>query len=58
MLRIKVEATSANLCVGFDTLGMALNVYNEFTFEESDDFKFKGFLEKYSNIKNNLVYDS
>ena len=58
MLRIKVEGTSANLCVGFDTLGMALNVYNEFTFEESSDFGFKGFLEKYANINNNLVYDS
>jgi len=58
MLRIKVEATSANLCVGFDTLGMALDVYNEFTFEKSEKFEFKGFLDKYSNIDNNLVYDS
>ena len=58
MLRIKVEATSANLCVGFDTLGIALDIYNEFTFEKSDEFGFTGFLSEYSNIHNNLVYDS
>ncbi len=58
MLRIKVEATSANLCVGFDTLGIALDIYNEFTFEKSDEFGFKGFLNEYSNVHNNLVYDS
>lgn len=58
MLRIRVEATSANVCVGFDVLGIALNLYNEFTFEKSDEFKFKGFLPEFSNIKNNMVYDS
>lgn len=58
MLRIRVEATSANVCVGFDVLGIALNLYNEFTFEKSEDFKFKGFLPEFSNIKNNMVYDS
>lgn len=58
MLRIKVEATSANLCVGFDTLGLALDIYNEFTFEKTDEFKFKGFLPKYLTINHNLVYDS
>lgn len=58
MLRIKVEATSANLCVGFDTLGMALDIYNEFTFEKSDDFGFKGFLPRYLTKTHNLVYDA
>ena len=58
MLRIKVEATSANLCVGFDTLGLALDIYNEFTFEKSDEFGFKGFLPQYATTHNNLVYDS
>ena len=33
MLTVKVEATSANLCVGFDVLGMSLNLTNEFTFD-------------------------
>lgn len=58
MLRIKVEATSANLCVGFDTLGLALDIYNEFTFEKSDEFGFNGFLPQYATTHNNLVYDS
>ena len=58
MLRIKVDGTSANLCVGFDTLGLAVDIINEFTFEESNDFGFKGFEKEYSNINNNLVYDS
>lgn len=35
MLKIRVPATSANLSVGFDTLGIALNIYNEFAFERS-----------------------
>lgn len=35
MLKIRVPATSANLSVGFDTLGIALNIYNEFGFEKS-----------------------
>jgi homoserine kinase len=58
MLRIKVGATSANLCVGFDVLGLALDLYNKFGFEPSDDFKFKGFKEEYLSIKNNMVYDA
>jgi len=35
-IKIKVPATSANLGAGFDTLGIALNLYNEFIVEESD----------------------
>lgn len=58
MLTVKVEATSANLCVGFDVLGMSLNLTNEFTFEKSDDFKFYGFLKEFSTKENNMVYDS
>jgi len=33
MITIKVPATSANLSVGFDSLGIALTLYNVFTFE-------------------------
>ena len=55
MLRIKVEATSANICVGFDTLGMALDISNVFCFEKNDTFSFEGFEKKYSNENNNLV---
>jgi homoserine kinase len=32
--KIKVPASSANLGPGFDTLGIALNIYDTFTFEE------------------------
>lgn len=58
MLTIKVEATSANICVGFDVLGLSLDIYNEFTFELKNEFSFKGFDKQYSNINNNLVYDA
>ena len=34
MIRLKVPATTANLGSGFDTLGMALNLYNIFTVKE------------------------
>ena len=34
MIRLKIPATTANLGSGFDTLGMALNLYNLFTVKE------------------------
>ena len=37
-LTIKVPATSANLGPGFDALGLALDLWNESTFEPADDF--------------------
>lgn len=37
-ITIKVPATSANLGPGFDTLGLALDLWNESTFENADDF--------------------
>lgn len=54
MIKLKCPATTANLGPGFDCLGMALNLYNEFSFEESTDFEFEGFLPEYCN-SNNLV---
>ncbi len=53
MIKIKVPATSANLGVGFDTLGMALNIYNTFYIEESDELSIAGISKKYQN-RNNL----
>jgi homoserine kinase len=35
-VRVRVPATTANLGPGFDALGLALALYNEFTLEESD----------------------
>lgn len=58
MLQVRVCATSANVCVGFDVLGLALGLENVFTFEKKEEFSFKGFLPKYSNKNHNLVYDS
>ncbi len=35
-IKVKVPATTANLGAGFDTLGLALTLYNEFIVEESN----------------------
>lgn len=51
--RISVPATSANLGPGFDTLGLALTLYNTCEFINSKDTK--AFEE---NIKSNLIYKS
>ena len=58
MFSVKVNATSANLCVGFDVLGLALDIQNVFTFEKANDFEFVGFEKKYCVKENNLVYFS
>ncbi len=55
MVRIIVPATSANLGPGFDTLGIALSLYNEYTFENNDQFEFLGVEKKYASLENNLV---
>ena len=34
---VRVPATSANCGPGFDSLGLALTLYNEFTFTISDE---------------------
>ncbi len=36
MIKVRVPATSANVGAGFDSLGLAVSLYNEFTFEEAD----------------------
>lgn len=56
MLKIRVPATSANLSVGFDTLGIALNIYNEFGFEKSSFDNVDAFESKFRT--NNLVLKS
>lgn len=53
MIKIRVPATSANLGPGFDTLGIALSLYNTYTFELSDEYQLVGFKKKYTN-ENNL----
>lgn len=58
MLKIEVEATSANLCVGFDVLGLALDLKNTFTFTKADETSFEGFLDEFSKKETNLVYEA
>lgn len=57
MIRITVPATSANLGIGYDTLGMAVSLYSHFTFERADELVITGCPEEFQN-ENNLVYVS
>ncbi|MBU5268655.1 homoserine kinase [Clostridium cochlearium] len=58
MLEIKVPGTSANFGPGFDSLGVALNIYNKFYVEETEKGLYiEGCEEKYRNDKN-LFYVS
>ncbi|MGL5576723.1 MAG: homoserine kinase [Sarcina sp.] len=55
---VKVPATSANIGAGFDTMGLALSLYNIFEFTELESgLEFEGFEEEFSN-ENNIVYTS
>lgn len=58
MINIRVPATSANLGPGFDSLGIALSLYNKFSFEEiSEGLEIIGSLDGEED-KDNLVYTS
>ena len=57
MIRISVPATSANLGIGYDTLGMAVSLYSHFTFGRADSLKITGCPEEFRN-RDNLVYVS
>ena len=58
MVRITVPATTANIGPGFDTLGLALNMYNAYEFEEiNEGLQIEGCADEYKN-ENNLVYKS
>ena len=48
--RIKAPATSANLGPGFDVLGVALSINNEFIFKKSDKDILRGFTFKGENL--------
>ncbi len=55
-VKVKVPATSANIGPGFDSLGMALDLYNTYTIEEMDSGLYiEGCEKKYANDKN-LIY--
>jgi homoserine kinase len=59
-VRVFVPGTSANLGTGFDVYGLAVNIYNEFIVEESDNFEMV-FISEQGDIpstKENLFYQS
>ncbi|NLB33253.1 MAG: homoserine kinase [Tissierellia bacterium] len=58
MVKVTVPPSTANIGPGFDTLGLALNLYNEYIFEEIEKgLIIEGCPEIYNN-KDNLVYKS
>ncbi len=58
MVKVTAPATTANIGPGFDVLGLAFKLYNEYTFEEIDNgLIIEGCSEVYNN-KENLVYKS
>ena len=59
MIKIKIPATSANLGAGYDSLGLALDFYNQVNMEESDSIDITT-LDGVSipTDKTNLVYKS
>ncbi|MBW6409187.1 homoserine kinase [Clostridium weizhouense] len=58
MIKVRVPATSANMGPGFDSLGIALNLYNEFEFREIDKgLKFNGIPKEFCN-ENNIIYQA
>lgn len=58
MVKVKVPASTANIGPGFDTLGLALDMYNMYSFEETDSgLKIEGCPDEFNN-EDNLVYKS
>lgn len=57
MVKIKVPATSANIGVGFDCLGLALKKYAYFEFDWSEDLKITGCPPAFQT-SDNLVYQA
>ncbi|MEG0265528.1 MAG: homoserine kinase [Erysipelotrichaceae bacterium] len=57
MIKVKVPATSANIGPGFDSLGIALNLYCVVSFELQDTLEIIGCDIAYAT-KDNLIYQS
>lgn len=55
MFDVYVPATSANCCVGFDSLGMAVDWWSHFRFDKSDVLKISGCPEEYQGEDNLVV---
>ncbi len=52
MIRYQVPATSANLGIGFDTLGIALNIYDTFEVDFSPEYSLSGFMDDMNPVHN------
>lgn len=58
MIKVKVPATSANMGPGFDSMGIAVQLYNVFGFKETNEgLIFKGVPEEFCN-EDNIVYQA
>jgi len=58
MIKIKVPATSANIGVGFDCMGLAVSLYSTATFEpSSQELEITGCPAEFQN-KQNLIYQA
>ncbi|WFD09388.1 homoserine kinase [Tepidibacter hydrothermalis] len=58
MINVRIPATTANVGPGFDCLGIALNIYNNFFVEEIEDgLIIEGCDDEYCN-EDNLIYKS
>ena len=51
-MKIRVPASSANLGPGFDSFGLAWQLYNEISFEPADKLSFSGCDRQYQNEQN------
>lgn len=55
MIIVEVPATSANCCLGFDSMGLAVDWLARFEFEPSKKLEVKGCADKYCNEDNLVV---
>lgn len=55
MIKVTVPATSANVCIGFDCLGIAVDMNAVFTFDKCDTLKITGCPEEFANEDNLVV---
>jgi homoserine kinase len=58
---VRVPATTANIGAGFDCLGAALTLYNQFSFSESEEFRITATgaeADRVSTDSSNLVYQA
>lgn len=55
MIDVFVPATSANCCVGFDCLGMAVDWWAHFSFEKNDALEIEGCPDEFKGMDNLVV---